>query len=384
VVTSLIAIVLVLFIAVPWARVSEGVIPTSAGRDPATWPFDARSPWNHPIGSGAVFEPSRIPITGGYANIEFYGTPVYIAKPTDPLVKIYDRGPYYGDDWPKAGAVKGDFRGEIRIPLNAPPHWGADGILIVIDPEKAIAYEFYRVTYISPDGQHLGWHNGNWGYRSGELSTAKDAVVDLKGDGIRLYHMAGTDRTWISAHGGSLTGGVIRRGELKTGIPHAIRFVTRLNFLNRNSPLGYRYPTWPWNAHVWPASTSDNPTSYGAINNVYMGSLLAIPRSVSEDSLGLRTQEGQMVFRALQNYGGYIIDTGETGQAGRLVTQVDPQARGEIADVNLFNSDLGRIFRALQVVANSHDNGAKPPWGPGGGGRTRRPLAPPFAQQERR
>jgi hypothetical protein len=109
-----------------------------------------------------------------------------------------------------------------------------------------------------------------------------------------------------------------------------------------------------------------------------MGSLLAVPGWVSEDSLGLKTLEARMVFRALQNYGGYITDKGITAP-GSLVTQVDPQAVADIPDVTAFNADLRRIFRALQVVANSHDKGAKPPWGPGGGGTPPVPLAPPLS-----
>jgi hypothetical protein len=179
-----------------------------------------------------------------------------------------------------------------------------------------------------------------------------------------------------------LTGGVIRRSELKNGIPHAIRIAAQGDFLNRDTPAYRRYGSW---SGIWPARASDRPQGYtGVTNNVYMGSLLAVPGWVSEDSLGLKTLEGRMVFRALQNYGGYITDKTLGKATGRLVTQVDPQARTDIPDVAAFNADLRRIFRALQVVTNSHDKGAKPPWGPGGGGTPRVSLAASFPQDGHR
>jgi hypothetical protein len=181
---------------------------------------------------------------------------------------------------------------------------------------------------------------------------------------------------------------MIRKGELVTGtgglqdgIRHALNGIVPPTGLNRYSPLGYQYPTWPWNSWVWPANSSDPPTGYATTGNVFMGSLLAIPPWVDINSLGITDAQALAVARAMQDYGVYITDTGSTG--GRLVIRIDPQAGREITNRTALRAGISRAAQQLQVVTNSHDRGRKPSWGPGGGGIRRKPPAPPFVESVR-
>ena len=109
-----------------------------------------------------------------------------------------------------------------------------------------------------------------------------------------------------------------------------------------------------------------------------MGSLLAIPPSVSEDSLGLETVPGKKLFHALQDYGGYIVDdTAWDAHAIAVEKGVEEEFRGtygyDFGDTSEpFYEDANKLFQALYVVNNNGPNSI------GGGGKPRQPLAPPI------
>jgi hypothetical protein len=204
---------------------------------------------------------------------------------------------------------------------------------------------------------------------------------DLRGSGAGFRSWHGT-----VAAGTSSLGGMIRRGELVagtgglgSGIRHALQGVAPKDALNRNAPGSGSCPGARCRPYVWPASSADSPAFSGAgydtRGNVYMGSLLAIPPSVEIEELGITDPQALEVAHALQDYGIYINDQGST--RGKLVIRIDPQAAGEIRNREQFMQGLGLAIRALMVVANSHAHG-RAPTTPGGGGRPRRPLAPPL------
>ena len=330
-------------------------------RDPAEWPFDARSPWNYPIGSDAVYEQITMPRwaarKGGYANIEWYSIPTYVAASSDPLRAIYDRRGGRG--------APGTPAGVLRVPELARAAQGSDGHLNIIDDEHEWVHEFYHAERLP----------------SGDLRSSGYVKNDLTGLGAGFAAWHGT-----VASGTSSLGGMIRKGELVagtgglgTGIRHALQGVVLTNSLNRNAPGGSPCPGPGCRPFVWPASSADSPAFKGAgydvTGNVYMGSLLAIPRGVDISRLGIDDPQALEVARAMQDYGVYIIDQGNIG--GRLVVRIDPQAAGEIKRRDAFIAGLGIAVDALMVVTNSHANGRAPAT-PGGGGSRRRPLAPPF------
>jgi len=172
--------------------------------------------------------------------------------------------------------------------------------------------------------------------------------------------------------------GTVRPGELTNGIPHALA-------LNVGS-ASYSLPHLPGHSdHVWPASSADSNASSlytgGAMIKYYMGSLMAIPRSVDITKLGLKTPQAINIARALQNYGAYSVDTTE-GVTFDFVMDNKAEWMPWHNDPNS-GSDMRIIASVLQIVANSYDptTGGPPRNGvklDGGDGTLSVPVAPPF------
>jgi len=340
---------------VPQVRAFDSSAAPS-GRDAAYWPFDSRSPWNSPIRSDAVYTPiamRRWSVSGGgYANIEGYSIPTYLASSTDPIRKIYRTHYWTGTGWADA-PFPGVLWKQIRVPDAARAAWGTDGHLNVISEDRATVYELFRARRTA----------------EGDLSTYMATSNDMRGPG---HH---TPTAGTVAAGTSSLGGMIRlgelvngTGELGTGIRHALQGGGYGKAYNRNAPGG--------NSWVWPASLSDPPSTYDVTGNVYMGSLLAIPPWVDINALGIADPQALEVARALQDYGVYLIDA-IGAPANKIVIRIDPQAADDIRNRPTFDAGLSIALRHLWLVANSHSNGGAPPT-PGGGGKPRRPLAPPF------
>ena len=100
-----------------------------------------------------------------------------------------------------------------------------------------------------------------------------------------------------------------------------------------------------------------------------MGQLAAIPPDVDLCSLGL-TPAGLVVARALQDYGGYLVDSG-----GALAFYAEPAveddaALGEVPLLNDARGDLAKIVPQLRCVTNNTSATV------GGGGAARAPPAP--------
>ncbi len=100
-------------------------------RDLFVWPFDTQSPWNMPIGSGAIYELVSppplgyettwfVPSVGGYANIEWYSIPIYVAALSDPVEDIYQN--YV-------------LRNSLHVPAAAQPALGIDGQMTILNGE---------------------------------------------------------------------------------------------------------------------------------------------------------------------------------------------------------------------------------------------------------
>ncbi len=285
---------------------------------------------------------------GGYANIEWYSIPTYVATARDPLRRIYDR---------QSAAYPGILRDTIRVPDAARPAQGTDGHLNIIDETHRWVAELYAVERLP----------------NGDLTTIGYNKNDLRGLGAGFAGWHGS-----VAAGTSSLGGMIRKGELTsgtaglgTGIRHALQGIVYPRALNRNAPGGRSF--------VWPASSSDPPSGYDTAGNVYMGSLLAIPPWVDITKLGITDPQALEVARALQDYGLYIVDTGGI-PPNQIVIRIDPQAIVDIQDARRFTHELRKPLQQLLVVTNSHKDGSRPPVA-GGGGAPRRPLAPAFAPQ---
>jgi hypothetical protein len=210
----------------------------------------------------------------------------------------------------------GGYQGSVRIPTSAQPDSAGDASMAVIDPTRTKVAEFIGMRWTS----------------STRIDADVAVINNLTDQGVYpSYHGA-------RAYGGSAIAGLIRKDELAAGvIPHALAVAVDPSSLNRNAPGG--------NTFVWPANSSDggNGSGYGSDGNLYMGSLLTIPRSVNVDALGLSAQ-ARAVAHALQDYGAYIVDRG----GGNVIYYAEPGS-----NVSTSGSELGRLTQYLRVVTNN-------------------------------
>jgi hypothetical protein len=297
-------------------------LATAATREAAQWPFAADSPWNIGVGSGAQLAP----ITGGMSssganlNVNAWSIPVYHASNSDPLVSVY---------WGSSKVA------DFRIPAAAKADPQGDAHLTIIDPTGTKVMEILGTR----------WSGSN------RIDADVAVVNSLTDAGVYpSYHGA-------RAYGGSAIAGLIRKDELSAAsIPHALAVAVDPSSLNRNAPGGKPY--------VWPANSADGGAgaSYGIDGNLYMGSLLTIPRSVNVDSLGLSPQ-ALAVARALQDYGAYVVDQG----GGNIIYYAEPGS-----NVTTSGGELGRLTQYLRVVTNNSATNV------GGGGSRFVESAPSF------
>lgn len=324
---------------------------STATRDKFKWPFSSKSPWNMPIGSGARYKPANIQqayFAG--ADEELF----YKVKASDPVRSIYAPGAWgpgrcTGTSYPQ---------GTMQIPDN----------LIVPDATKTSTPN-NPSAFLMPDGKTLVQLNplarctagGNvYGWRTRDVS--------IYGDGLPGGH---------GGSGLSSIGGSIRLGELTGSQP--IRHALKINLWAQK----YLYYSSSKPGYRWPAERADNyaASGYGGTNpSLVMGTLLAIPPSVTESSLGLQTPGGRKLFHALQNYGGYVVDdTAWDAHALSVEKGVLEQFRATFGydfqgSSGAFYSDFIKLFKAVHIVDNNGANSI------GGGGKPRAPLAPPIGK----
>jgi len=356
-------------------------------RDWRTWPFSEQSPWNHPIGSGAVYASVR-GLTSYRASINHDGrwtSAVYVASPRDPEVHLYF-GPAWGSDslWlflDRGGLnCNNSCSTELKLLSSATPTLPFDAnyysttstpndSLWVLPPDYMRASNQYRSTFRLPAGacpspdsdsmmavfQPDGWVVDIYAtvVTSGGIVVATMAsYIDARGDGTGWWD--GRRASMLPSFAG-----LIRSGELASGrIPHALAVQVPASLLKEQV--------------VWPAYTFDRNSGYSG--TLPMGSLLAIPAAVDVERLVLSTY-GRAIAHAAQDYGVYVVDRGGTG-INFMAEYGDPDIRWERTTEPAWWQDIETVKSLLQRVTN---NG---PTSIGGGGTLRAPLAPPFADPQ--
>jgi hypothetical protein len=385
-------------------------------RDITRLPFAPDSIWNTPIGSNAVYAKAYInpmpnpdelvtingqlmfeaPNKGGpqpLGNIDMLGlNPVILQMDsTQPLtdVKYNGNGPrgYGTDDTCVAEQAQTNFQvpwpPQYFIPTHAISQ--SDGFTGVLSPDRSMMTTFSYITRCQAQG----------------YITTTDNIPNhdnLCGDGQYGTH---------GASGLNAIGGLLRTGELTPtlGAPkHALGINLReywMRHITDPDGDGRSYTE----ERVWPARLGNGEFSgeyslYGVGNAhgydtpVRQGSLLAIPPNIDINNMGLLTEPGKMLAWTLQNYGGYVADTGGGsfmlyGEAGPDKYQENQmgfeKAFGDAWHMPFravvdwmharggsypFADDINTIARALYVVTN---NG---PTSVGGGGTPRVPLTP--------
>ena len=228
-------------------------------------PFSADSPWRQLISPDPVVDPNSDPMIASvestralHANLVEFGIPIYRVTPDTPSHSVTCSG----DGWgvcPLAGWP-------VLIPPDAQPNSGSDGAMVTVDESSSTIFEFWRAS--KTDGQWLA----EWG-----------AVNSLNGSG-----WGGS----ATGSGASRLGGVIRVAEIAEGtIPHALALQTN------NACTAFR-----------PPALKGDGTSMRA-DCIPEGARLQLDPALDLNGLNL-TRAEWAVARAMQIYGGYVVDAG--------------------------------------------------------------------------
>lgn len=316
-----------------------------------------------PIGSGAIYVPANIPVMSGY-KVSKLDLERIILRPSAPLVDVY----YNGVGWNGGDrcSIQGAKLTQVPIPSNyVIANSGENESAAILAADGRSIIQMQPLARCS-NGSHA-------------TSLVVWGPVDIYGDGIP------------GAHGGSnlsALGGSIRLGELRPGQQgprHALKVIVQA----ANSL--YKCATRA-NCYRWPASTSDGYSVgyYGKDNPgqsyaMRMGALLALPRSVSIQSLNFETEPARQLAFTFQNYGGYIVDdsygdgfgiAAESGPEGSFRDQFRADFGFDFV-VNAgagtpWSRDMEKLIKSLSVVDNNSATSI------GGGGTPLQPLAPPL------
>lgn len=273
------------------------------GRSPVLQPFAVDSPWNTPLGSAATLAESsstcakqlQDQTVGSDINAAQWSHPIYAAKATDPKVVV---------------RVYGDVVATLQVPRNATPAAprtkDTDGHLHIIDPTGQYVDELWRARW---QGDHT------------LLAEAYHRNL-LSGSGV--------GQGGVRAYGGSAIGGLIRKGELKDGIRHALALAV---------PRAAQKP-----GPIWPATQQDDGAEGTYRGALPMGQLLSIPRSVNGDALHLGPQ-GLVLLRALQDFGAYDVDS-----AADYSLYAEPSVETELGSAR---ADWIKLRPLLRCVTNT-------------------------------
>jgi hypothetical protein len=334
----------------------------STTRDKWFWPFSQDSIWNLPIGSDAEYSSANLP-QARYSSVD--NDLLFIIPSNSPLRPLYDPG-----NWTNRCSGTTTYE-NLSIPI-------PDDLIVpdAINTETKYYTPNNAAALLQPDGRNI--------------IQLEPMARCVKGEPVYGYHWPKQDIDIYSkgisgshlGSGLSAIGGTIRKGELTGSDP--IRHVLKIELWEKY--LNYE-PASPTPGYRWPADRADSaaPSIYkGKDPQLVMGSLLAIPPNVTEDSLSLITPAGKKLFQALQDYGGYQVDaTGADTYAFAVEQGVEDEFKAAYGydfsatanSNNSFYEDFMKLFQALNIITNNDYNSV------GGGGTRRAPLAPPFADE---
>lgn len=278
----LVVVALVLLALVP------AVVATPAAA--AARPFAADSPFNVAIPRDPAIDPESAAMVARatrdrrlYANLYAYGVPIYTATSGAPRYRVSCAMEGTWGRCPLSAAP-------MPIPSGARPNTGLDGVLTVVDPATNSVGEYWQARRTSD-----GWA-ASWG-----------AVNSLSGSG------------W----GGSSTGagasrlaGVVRISEIKRGvIDHAL-------VLQSDNVCADEVRS--------PALKTDGTSTRE--DCLPAGARLQLDPALKLSRLKGLTQGERAVARAMQVYGGYVIDRGGAplGASFELARDATPSSPGAV------------------------------------------------------
>ena len=255
--------------------------------------FGATSPWNlaangsvDPLSTTLIDSPSSTgslqysfnAVSRGFDIASpadaAYGVPIYMAYASDPRIHMGDNTGWWG-------GLTG-----VPMPAGASASPGSDHHLAVWDVPGKKVYEFWNT-------QHIG---ASW-------SAGLGAVFESTGLGYQTTVSAGSAR----AYGGSLIGGIIMRQEMAAGsIPHALAWAypyTRGKFYAMG--LGADGVNQNIACHCDNTSLPNRNSS----GNIPEGARIRLKPSVVVTNICNGNVACEVIGKALQTYGGYLVDT---------------------------------------------------------------------------
>ncbi|HSM84101.1 MAG TPA: hypothetical protein VLS96_20590, partial [Nodosilinea sp.] len=270
-------------------------------RNPLSWPFAADSIWNQPIGSEAQYVDAAIRPA---ANLQVDEDHFYRLSDGDPLQPLFSIG-----NW-ENGRATGTIYQNIALPLpddfaiaDSRPGQTPNNAAAFLLPDGRTLVQVNALTRPGPESLASGT-TGPEETGPGELNPEetgpgqlvygwRSANQDILGPGILGGH---------AGSGLSSIGGTLRPGELIG--PDPIRHALKVN-LWAERYFSYSVGAGGGRGYRWPADRADNyatATSYGGDNPaLLLGSLLAIPPTVTPEQLGLETEAARKLFYALQD-----------------------------------------------------------------------------------
>jgi len=264
-------------------------------------PFAANSVWNSAIPPRpAVMHDSAglvAQLNSGQhtADLNDYAIPIYDASATSPDVAVSCT-----EGW---GACPLPSR--IRLPGGAVPNVGSDHAMVVIDwsTVPSTSYEFWDAADPSDNTIRTAWGGTAPNVQNGS-GTAYDAGTTGSATATNVSRLAG----------------VIRLREMQAGsIPHALVIAT--------SAACSDY-------HRYPAAKTDGP--YTGADCIPEGARIQLDPSADITSL---PPGQQIIARALQMYGAYVIDTSSAPFA--MAFEADPTLIGRHGHVPAAYSAAG-------------------------------------------
>ncbi|UWU73924.1 hypothetical protein N2603_28125 [Bradyrhizobium huanghuaihaiense] len=261
-------------------------------------PFSSTSAWNQQVPTGATYTSLNWPTaTGWNYDVGWGNVPVYVASSSDPVVQVSVPASW---GWP-GGTVS------VHAPAGGTGGIGTDGPVVIIDGD--IAYNFWQFHRTS--------------------TTTATAVAYGEANVVTGTGWGGSGKgAGITAAGSSELGGLLVQAQTDTGtINHALQLAVEGSLLK--------------SGYVSPAIATDGSSSSGIMQE---GQLLAIAPGTPMPS-GLSTL-GQEVFRALQQYGAYVIDDGGTQTAIR--TQANAY---DAATMDALRRDMNTMLPMLKAVS---------------------------------
>ncbi|WFS25212.1 hypothetical protein [Rhizobium rhododendri] len=288
------SIIIYFVMFIPFGYVHGASNSEGLRRQLAYQPFSEQSIWNTPLGQKAAFLSRDDAMSkmlhsdnvggksGSYAWIGYDATSIYYTSYKDPFVKWNYVGRSATAPWPYDTAIQNDSVW-LRTPKNVQFFGGTDNVAVIIDPSGKVAYEVWLGKYDAL----ANVYNVQYLVRV-DLTSTGIASGESRSEGVRAF-------------GGSILGGLIRCGELESyRISHAVAILVSQNQAKRGAGVD--------DQKVWPAMNTDGAGKNSYSGLVPIGQLLAIPQSVDISRLDL-TPDGLALATALQQFGGYVVDT---------------------------------------------------------------------------